>query len=71
MKNIKIKTKRIIIITHPDVIRAAIRNALDIPAENQNRIFIPPGSASQINYYKDWDALVYCGHLPLRELKYL
>lgn len=61
-------TKRIIIITHPDIIKAAIRNALNIPIDNQNRIFIPTGSASQINYYKSWESLVYSGYLPLQLL---
>lgn len=58
-------TKRIIIVTHPDVIKSAIRNALGIPMENQNRIFIPTGSASQINYYKSWESLVYSGYIPI------
>lgn len=58
-------TKRIIIVTHPDIIKAAIRNALDIPFKNQNKIFIPTGSASQINYYKSWESLVYSGFIPL------
>lgn len=58
-------TKRIIIVTHPDIIRAAIRNAMDLPVENQNKVFIPPGSASQVNYYLSWQTLVYSGHLPL------
>lgn len=58
-------TRRIIIVTHPDIIRAAIRNAMELPVENQNKVFIPPGSASQINYYLTWKTLVYSGHLPL------
>lgn len=58
-------TKRIIIITHPDIIKAAITNALNIPTKNMNRIFIPTGSASQINYYKSWESLVYSGYLPI------
>lgn|SRR5574344_1022956 len=58
-------TKRIIIITHSNFIRAAIRNALEIPIENQNRVFIPTGSATQIKYYKDWNILMYSGHVPL------
>lgn len=58
-------TKRIIIITHPDIIRAAIHNAMGIPVENQNKVFIPPGSATQINYYTSWQTLVYSGHLPV------
>lgn len=58
-------TKRIVIVTHSNFIRAAIRNALEIPVENQNRVFIPTGSASQIKYYKGWNILMYSGHVPL------
>lgn len=58
-------TKRIIVVTHSNFIRAAIRNALEIPVENQNRVFIPTGSASQVKYYKGWNILMYSGHLPL------
>lgn len=57
-------TKRIIIVTHPDIIKSAIRNALEFPIKNQNRVFIPMGSASQINYYKSWESLVYSGYIP-------
>ncbi len=58
-------TKRIIVVTHSNFIRAAIRNALEIPVENQNRVFIPTGSATQVKYYKGWNILMYSGHLPL------
>lgn len=58
-------TRRIIIVTHPDIIKAAIRSALQIPIQNQNRVFIPTGSASQINYYKSWKSLVYSGYLSI------
>lgn len=58
-------SKRIIIVTHSNFIRAAIRNALEIPIENQNRVFISTGSATQISYFKDWNILRYAGHNPL------
>ncbi len=58
-------TKRIVVITHSNFIRAAIRNALELPVEYQNRVFIPTGSASQIKYYKGWNILMYSGHVPL------
>ena len=58
-------TKRIVVVTHSNFIRAAIRNALEIPVENQNRVFIPTGSATQIKYYKGWNILMYSGHIPL------
>ncbi len=58
-------TKRIIVVTHPDIIRAAIASAMDIPIKNQNKIIVLTGSASQVNYYKSWSSLVYAGHIPL------
>lgn len=58
-------TKRIIIITHGDVIQSAIKTALDIPTEHQTKIYIPTGSASQISYFTKWASLVYSGYLPL------
>lgn len=58
-------SKRIVIITHADVIQAAIATAIGIPSENQGRIYIPTGSATQINYSYDWASLVYSAFLPL------
>lgn len=58
-------SRRIIVVTHSNFVRAAIRNALNLPIENQNRVFIPTGSASQINYNKGWNILRYSGHVPL------
>lgn len=57
--------KRIVVVTHSNFIRAAIRNAISTPVEYQNRVFIPTGSASQIKYYTDWNILMYSGHVPL------
>ena len=59
-------TRRIVIVTHSNFIRAAIRNALNLPIENQNRVFVPTGSATQIKYYKSWNILMYSGHVPLQ-----
>jgi len=56
---------RIIIVTHPDVIQAAICAALDIPADKLPKIFIRTGSVTQISYYEDWASLVYSDHVPL------
>ena len=58
-------SKRIIVVTHSNFVRASIRTALDLPIEYQNRVFIQTGSASQIKYYKDWNILMYSGHVPL------
>lgn len=56
--------KRIILITHGEIIQAAIKNALNIPAENQFKIYIPTGSATQISYFTDWASLVYSSFVP-------
>lgn len=57
--------KRLIIVTHSDVIQAAIANALGIPVEHQFKVYIPTGSATQISYFEDFASLVYSGYLPL------
>lgn len=56
--------KRIVVITHAGVVQAAIANAVGIPPENQARIYVPTGSATQINYYEEWSSLVYSGYMP-------
>ena len=57
--------KRIIIVTHPEVIQSAVATALSIPIENQFKIYTPQGSATQISYYGFWSSLVYSAYLPL------
>ena len=57
--------KRIIIVTHGDIIQSEICSALGIPLENHGQIYIPCGSATQLSYFDDWTSLVYSGHLPL------
>jgi broad specificity phosphatase PhoE len=56
---------RIIVVTHPDVIQAAICAALDIPADKLLKIFIRTGSITQISYFENWSSLVYSDYLPL------
>ncbi len=56
---------RIIIVTHPDIIQAAICAALDISADKLQKIFIRTGSATQISYFENWASLVYSDHVPL------
>lgn len=55
---------RVIIITHPAVIQAAIANALEISSKNQFKLYIRPASATQISYFTDWASLVYSDHVP-------
>ena len=56
---------RIIIVTHPEVIQAAICGALEIPADKLHKIFIRTGSLTQISYFEHWASLVYSDYVPL------
>lgn len=56
---------RIIIVTHPDVIQSAISGAITLAPENQAKVYISTGSATQISYYDGWASLMYCGYAPL------
>ncbi len=57
--------KRIIVITYPEVIQAAISSAIKLSAKNQTNVYIKTGSASQISYFENWSSLVYSGCVPL------
>lgn len=57
--------KRLIIVTHGDVIQSAIANALGIPVKHQFKVYIPTGSATQISYFEDFSSLVYSAYLPI------
>ena len=56
---------RVIIVTHPDVIKAAIIDALDIPHSSLQHIYIKTGSATQISYFESWKSLIYSDYTPL------
>ncbi len=56
---------RIIIVTYPEVIQAAIVSALDLPPERMLNFFIKTGSATQISYYKRFNSLKYAGFAPI------
>ena len=56
---------RIIIVTHKDIIKAAVCLAMQTPHCSLNRIYIKSGSATQISYYERWSSLVYCDYTPL------
>lgn len=56
---------RIIIVSHPEVIQAAICNAIGLPYEMVSRVYIRTGSATQISYYNDWASLKYSGYVPV------
>ena len=57
--------KRIIIVTHGEVIQSAIANALNIPLNSQLRVYVPTGSATQISYFEDIASLIYSAYQPL------
>lgn len=59
---------RIIIVTHPEIIQAAICNAIGLSPQNMPKIYIRTGSATQISYYEDWTSLKYSGYIPLDEV---
>lgn len=56
---------RIIIVTHPEVIQAAICNAIGLPHAMVGRVYIRTGSATQISYYENWASLKYSGYVPV------
>lgn len=56
---------RIIIVTYPEVIQAAIASSVGVSAKNQANIYIKTGSASQVSYFETWSSLVYSGYIPL------
>lgn len=56
---------RVIIVTHPDVIQAAIGKAIQLPPQHQAKVYIRTGSATQISYFESWASLVYSGYIPL------
>ncbi len=56
---------RVIIVTHPEVIQAAICSALEMPSSKIAKIFIKTGSATQISYYEKWASLVYSDYTPI------
>ena len=58
-------SNRIIIVTTPDVIKAAICSALNIPASSMPKIYIKTGSATQISYFESWQSLIYSDYTPL------
>lgn len=59
----KIKTddfgKRVIIVCDASFVRAIVAHTFNIPFENQNRLALQTGSATQINFYENWPILVY------------
>jgi broad specificity phosphatase PhoE len=59
------KGSRVIIVTTPDVIQAAIAKTPGIKPENQHKTLIKTGSLTQISYFEGWSSLIYCGYVPV------
>lgn len=56
---------RIIIVTHPDVVQAAVSKAIRLRPQHQGKVYIKTGSATQISYYENWASLMYSDYVPL------
>lgn len=57
---------RIIVVTTPDVVQAAIALTLNLTPENQFKNLIKTGSLTQISYFvDDWSSVIYSDYLPL------
>ena len=62
----KNKNKRLVIVTHGEIIQSAIANSLGIPLNKQFQIYVPPASATQISYFEDFNSLIYSSYIPRR-----
>ncbi len=57
---------RIIVVTTPDVVQAAIALTLNLTPENQFKNLIKTGSLTQISYFvDDWSSIIYSDYIPL------
>ena len=57
---------RIIVVTTPDVVQAAIALTLNLTPENQFKTLIKTGSLTQISYFvDDWSSVIYSDYIPM------
>ena len=57
---------RIIVVTTPDVVQAAIALTLELSPENQFKTLVKTGSLTQISYFEDnWSSIIYSDYMPL------
>ena len=57
---------RIIVVTTPDVVQAAISLTLNLTPKNQFKNLIKTGSLTQISYFvDDWSSIIYSDYMPL------
>ena len=60
------KGNRIIVVTTPDVVQAAIASALEISPSNQSKNLIKTGTLTQISYFEDdWASVIYSDYMPI------
>ena len=57
---------RIIVVTSPDVIQAAIAKTLELTPVNQFKTLIKTGTLTQISYFEgDWSSIIYSDLMPV------
>lgn len=56
---------RIILVTTPEVIQAALADTLKLSPKNQHNILIKTGSLTQISYFEGWSSVIYADYCPL------
>lgn len=57
---------RIIVVTTPDVVQAAVALTLNLEPESQFKMLIKTGSLTQISYFEDnWSSIIYSDYVPL------
>ena len=59
------KGNRIIVVTTPEIVQAALAQALELNPENQYKILIKTGSLTQISYFEGWSSVIYSDYSPL------
>ncbi len=60
------KGNRIIVVTTPDVVQAAIASALELSPANQSKNLIKTGTLTQISYFEDdWASVIYSDYMPI------
>lgn len=53
------KGNRIIVVTTPEVIQAALAKTLELTPKNQHKLLIKTGSLTQISYFENWSSVIY------------
>lgn len=56
---------RIIVVTTPEVIQAALAKTLELKPESQHKFLIKTGSLTQISYFRGWSSVIYSDYKPL------